>query len=213
MKRYVCAVLAVILALPVFAGCGIKLAAPIETIAPEPTVVGVWSTQVDMTDKVNQLVYEQTGAATVSVGFPLVLMLSLQQDGTYTLDVDRTQLEEQIDILGNVLWQIVLEQAAGSVYLMPQETAKLMQEQGKSKELLMQQLDIGSMFDNAICGSGAWKQEESKLYFAADMDGLSAADGYDTVLTDKELKLTYAKIPAEDGQELTQETITFTKMP
>jgi len=185
---------------------------PEPTQPAQPTMVGNWTTQVDMTDTVNQMVAAQTGFNTVAVSFPVVLELSLQQDGTYTLGLDRVQLDAQIDSLGDVLWQIVADQAAAQSHMTVAEAKEALNTQGKSKEALLQQLDFVSMFENSICQTGVWKQEDGMLYMAVTAEELAAAEGTALQFTGDQFTLTYTEIPAEEDQDPVQTVVTYTRV-
>lgn len=176
----------------------------------QPTLVGEWSVQADMTDTVNQMVFMQTGADTVTVSFLVSLELSLQQDGTYSLRIDREQLEKQIDSLGDVLWQFVVDQAAAQSHMTATQAIEALNVQGKNKALLLEQLDLASMFENSISGNGVWKQENNLLYFADTDVALADADGYPITLSDTHLVLTY-RDTVETDQESAEKTVTFVK--
>lgn len=179
--------------------------------AAEP-VVGTWTTQIDMTDTVNQMLLAQTGANTVSTGFSVVIELELRQDGTFELDIDRQQLDAQLDLLGNVLWQMVVEQATAQSGITSQEAVAALQAQGKSKEVLMQQLDLISMFENSLVRSGIWKQENGKIYMAPTEEELAESEGADLHFSGTQLTLTYTERPAEEGQEPVQTVVTYTRV-
>lgn len=173
------------------------------------TVTGQWTTQLDMTDTVNQMVYHQIGTETVAFDFPVILVLSLQEDGTYTVDIDREELDIQLDRLGDAFWQTVVDQAATQSQLSSDEAARALLEQGKSKELLMQQLDIVSLFENSYAESGVWKEENGELCFAQNKEMLENIEGYAFTLDDS-LTVTYTEL--NENQETTQEIVAFTRV-
>ena len=199
MRKIFCAVLALLI---VF-----SLAACKKTAAPEtsqPTLVGKWTAQVDMADTVNSMIYAQTGAATVSVSFPVTLELAILADGTYQLQPNQQLLDAEIEALGTVLWQMVVDQAAAQSHMSAADTVEALRNQGKSREVLIQQLDLASVFVNAFTETGVWAADEAGIYFAMDPDGLADAQVYTFTLTDGQLALTFT-------EEEQTKTFTFTK--
>ena len=200
MRKIFCAMLTLLL-LPL-AACKQNAGQTAET---EQVLIGNWTVQVDMAEAVNQMVYEQTGAATVSVSFPVTLELLLSGDGTYRLKPDLKKMDAQIETLGTVLWQIVVDQAAAQSYMISSDAVKALNAQGKSKELLMQQLDIASMFENTYSETGVWMQESDTLFFAQNVEELKDAYGYVLTFSGEQFTLTY------EDQETGIKSITFDK--
>lgn len=175
----------------------------------QPVLEGEWYTYLEMSDMVNEMVQMQTGAPTVTVAFPVQLDLSLLQDGTFSLSVNEEQLKTQIDALGDVLWQIVVDQAAAQSHMTTVQATEALTAQGKSKEVLLQQLDLSSMFKNTISTGGVWKRESDKLYFAQNAEELTDADGYSFILDNDQFTLSFAQEALAADQEPAQRQITF----
>lgn len=206
MRKIFCAVLALVMVV-FLPACKQN---PQQPTASQQTPVGEWSATVDMTEVVNRMVYAQTGASTVSVAFPVILELSIRADGTYSVKPNRTELDKQIDTLGTVLWQIVVDQAAAQSHLTPTETVEAMKNQGKTKDVLMEQLDLASMFENSCTETGVWAQDENNLYFATESDDLPAMEGYRFALEGDALILTYVQV-LDEAAESTEKTIVFNR--
>ena len=204
--RKIIAVFLALLLLPSLAACK-KNSQPSESL---PAITGTWVTRVDVADRVNEMVYAQTGASTVSVAFPLVLELTIRADGTYSVQPDRQELDKQIDALGNVLWQIVVDQAAAQSHMSGAEAIEAMRNQGKTKQILLEQLDLASVFVNNYTENGVWKQAADRLLFAQDADSISAMEGYLFSVNADQLQLTVVQI-SEETQQTTEKTIVFTK--
>ena len=204
--RKIIAVFLALLLLPSLAACK-KNSQPSESL---PAITGTWVTRVDVADRVNEMVYAQTGASTVSVAFPLVLELTIRADGTYFVQPDRQELDKQIDALGNVLWQIVVDQAAAQSHMSGAEAIEAMRNQGKTKQILLEQLDLASVFVNTYTENGVWKQAADRLLFAQDADSISAMEGYLFSVNADQLQLTVVQI-SEETQQTTEKTIVFTK--
>ena len=202
MKQKICIFLAMAMLMLAFTGCGS------DTVEQGgPTAVGTWTAQIDMAEAVSRLVYSQTGAPTVSVRFPVSLQLTLSKDGTYILSIDEQMLNEQINNLMDVLWNIVVEQSAAQTHKTTLEAQEALQNQGRSRELLMQQLDFTSYFTNTFKKSGFWKQSEGKLYFADSVDALETATGYELPPEANQLMIHYETYGAEPQQR----TLVFNK--
>lgn len=189
MRKIFCAVLALLMLISL-AACKNTEQQP---ELSQPTAVGEWTTQVDMAETVNSMVYAQTGASTVSVSFPVTLMLTISADGTYKLLPDRQLLDEQIDAIGTVLWQLVVDQAAAQSHMSSADTVEALRNQGKSRELLIQQLDLASVFVNSFTQNGVWLADDTSICFAPDADSLADAVAYSITLTSDQFTIAYSE--------------------
>lgn len=177
-----------------------KETAPAPTQPPSvPTVVGNWNAQVDITEHINQMLKSQMGIDHLSSSFSVVLCLTLSEDGTYTLTYDQEHLTSQLDIMGNVLWQFVVDQAAAQSGLTTGEASKALQEQGKSRQVLVDELKLATFFENSFRESGFWKHENDKLFTAEAEDRFADESAVDAQLMDDQLALSYqAGVDAEE---------------
>lgn len=206
MRKYVLLIMCVVLCLT-FVSCK-KEAAGSAPVAD--AVVGVWSAKIDMTDTVNQMVYHQIGAETVVFEFPVTLILSLQSDGTYHVDIDREDLDVQLGRLADVFWQTVVDQAKAQSHLSSDEAIQALRAQGKTKEALMHQLDLVSLFENGYVENGVWKQSESLLCFAKDESAINTAEEHSYSLKGSKLSITYTDV--NDNGEPVTNVISFEKI-
>lgn len=207
-KRFGCLFMAGIILL---ACCGCNKSEPEPTEAPKPSVVGQWNVTVDMTETINQMLCAQTGIVNWSHDFSAVLTLTIFDDGTYTLSYDRDHLDSQIDITANVVWQMVVDRAAARTGMSTADASAALQEQGKNRQALTQELNLVSYFDNSVACTGVWKIENDKIYFAETAEAFSDSSAIDMNLTAQELSLTYSDGMDEEGNPLSK-TIVFTKV-
>ena len=152
------------------------------TTSQPDTLEGQWTTQIDLTETVNEMVYGQTGTETVTSYFPVTLILTLQQDGIYSVEIDQAELNRQLDLLGDVFWQAVVEQTVAKTQLSAADAERALLDQGKNKELLMKQLNLDSLFQNRYEENGVWMEIEYALCFAETMEALEGAEKYPYVL-------------------------------
>jgi len=170
-----------------------------QTAAQPDTVLGKWTTQIDLTETVNQMVYGQTGTESVTSYFPVTLILTLQQDGAYSVEIDRAELDAQLDLLGDVFWQAVVDQTVTKSQLSAADAEQALLDQGKNKELLMRQLNLESLFQNRYEETGVWTDNSQALYFAENAALLKGAEEYPYTL-DTTLSVTQK---TQDGAEKT----------
>ena len=157
--------------------CGKKETVETQPSQPaEPTVVGVWSCEVDLTDEVDSLLCAQLDVEHICTHFPFVLYLSVFEDGTYSLGYDQEFLSAQLDGLGNALWQMVVDQAAAENGVSEVAASSILQEQGKNRGTLIQELNLTSVFENNFSQTGFWKLDNDALYFAQEEDAFIEED-------------------------------------
>ena len=196
----------------VFSCCACKKdAAPATTQPPAtPTVSGSWNAQVDITEHINQMLKSQMGIDHLSSSFSVVLCLTLAEDGTYTLTYDREHLSSQLDIMGNVLWQFVVDQAAAQSGLTTEEASNALHEQGKSRQVLVSELKLETFFDNSFHKTGFWKHENSKLFTAEAENSFTVEATVDAQLMDNQLTLSY-QAGVDDEENPIYKTVVFNR--
>lgn len=210
-KRLFTIVLAVLLLFSVSA-CK-KNAAPVATqptTAVAPTVIGVWNADVDLTDEVDNFLYAQLGSEHICTEFKLPMVLTLAEDGTYTISVDSALLSERLETLGRTIWQIVVDQAAARNGMTEEAASETLRKQGKDHIALIEELDLVSFFKNTYCHNGVWKQEGNVLYFAEAEAGLANAEGYPMTMSEQQLTLEYPADTDENGN-IVINTIVWTR--
>ena len=208
-KRLIAIVLVLMMLLSVSA-CK-KEAAPVATQPTqlaEPTVVGTWTADVDLTDELDSLLYAQLGSEHICTEFMLPLVLTLAEDGTYTVALNDAVLAERMESLGRTFWQFVVDQAAAKNHISEQEASETLKQQGKDHVTLLEELNLVSFFKNGYCNSGVWKQDGDALIFAKNEDALASAASYPIVLSETQLQLEY-QTGVDDNDEPIASSVTW----
>ncbi len=210
MYKRILAMLFTIQVLLSITACNKNEAQPVATQPTQPfapTVTGTWNADVDVTEEFDGLLYAQLGSQNVCTSFMLPMVLTLTEDGTYTLSVDSALLDERLEMQGRIIWQIVVDQAAVQNGMTEEEASETLRKQGKSHVTLLEELDLVSFFENAYCNSGVWMQEGNVLFFADTEENLNNTDGYPMTLSEQQLVLEYTAGADENGEAIARSVL------
>jgi len=185
--------------------------APATTQPAEPTVAGSWNVQLDMTEQVNEMLKSQMGIDHLSTNFSFILCLNLAEDGTYSLMYDGAHLTTQLEAMGKILWQMVVDQAAAQSGITTEEASKALLEQGKNQQVLVDELKLVTFFDNTFIKNGFWKHENNMLYTSDSADDFTEESAVAAVLADDQLTLSY-QIGTDEEEKPIMKSVVFNRV-
>lgn len=192
----------------VFCCCACKEETPAPTQPALPTVVGSWNARIDMTEHINQMLKSQMGIDHLTTEFSFVLCLALSEDGTYSLSYDQDHLSDQLETMGKILWQMVVDQAAAQSGITTAEASTALEEQGKNQQVLVDELKLVTFFDNTFVKNGFWKHENDKLYISDVADGFTEENAVSAVLSGDQLTLSY-QVGVDEEEKPIMKSVVF----
>lgn len=187
-------------------------------------LLGTWVAEMDMTDLFNDSIKmgagEEIGAYLNVNDFTLTMLLTFNEDDTYTMVLDESALEDTVAAMRSDL-QAGLEQ-----YLIDSVAAQLgiemsieeiLEASGVTMEELMDEIITQDLIDSMvadIASEGKFLAEEGKLYLSAGFDYEVDKNIYETYTLDGDSLTLLEYISTEEVDEYTKSMypMAFTKV-
>lgn len=144
-----------------------------ETEEEEDSLVGKWEGTLDISDYISDMMYAEMGVEMDVEDFAIVMTIKFNEDGTYKAELDTSPMEKAMGGFIDDLWDIVMEMAAEEAGMSVSEVEKMMEEQGVTKDALMEEMDLEAAMEEAFAefteeSKGEWILDGDELYMASE---------------------------------------------
>lgn len=144
-----------------------------ETEEPEEedSLVGEWEATLDLSDYLSDMLYAELEVDIDVEDFAIIMTIEFKEDGTYKADLDMSPMEDAMEDLIDQIWEIAIEMAAEEAGMTVAEVEKMMEEQGITKDVLMEEMDLEAAMEEAFESfedeaKGEWVLDGDELYMA-----------------------------------------------
>ena len=132
------------------------------------TLVGDWEAEVDLSDMMAEMLADELGMEIDVDDFAITMALTFEDDGTFKAEM-KADWEEAVEDLVDNIWDYILETTAEEAGMSVSEVEELMEEQGVTKDMLMEEVDMEDiMGDLEEKITGEWVLDGDKLYMAEE---------------------------------------------
>ena len=132
----------------------------------EDTLVGEWEAEIDITDYIASIM-ESQGFEMDLDDFVMVMTVVFDEDGTYEAEIDTAKMEKAMKNFANDLWDLMVEMVAEQGGMSESEAEAALEDQGYTKDVLLEEMGIEGMFEDLEAESGDWELDGDEL----DLDG------------------------------------------
>jgi len=137
----------------------------------ENPLVGEWEATIDLSDYLSDMMYAEMGVDMDVEDFKMIMTIEFDEDGSYKADLDLSPMEDAMEDFIDQLWDIIIEMYAEESGVTVAEMEAAMEEQGVTKDALMEKMDMEAMFEEAFESfedeaKGEWVLDGDELYMA-----------------------------------------------
>lgn len=137
----------------------------------EDTLVGDWEATIDLSEYLNEMLAAELGMDLEVEDFAIVMTLSFDEDGTYEAGIDTSKMEDAMEDIVDVLWDAMMEMTAEEAGMSVSEVEEMMEQQGVTKDMLMEEMDLEAAMAEAFEefedeSKGEWVLDGDELYMA-----------------------------------------------
>ena len=140
----------------------------------KPSLEGEWETYLDMTDYLNNVLGDQLNTDDIIDEFSIRLVMEFDDDGTFTMYFDEEHTAYMVAEYADDFWDVMIEMYADQMGMSEPETEKYLEGYGITKQTLLDQIDLTSMFKYNV--EGYWMLEDDQLYLSVDEAFLKTID-------------------------------------
>lgn len=143
---------------------------------PEQVLVGEWEAYLDLTDYFNDMMAEELDMDDLVEEFSMRIVMEFTEDGEVTLTIDQDHMEDMVNDFADSFWDAMMDMYAEEYDMSRSEVEQAMAESGVTKEALVEEMDIESLFEDLEDMEGYWVLEDDELFISEDEDDLEDAD-------------------------------------